>query len=470
MLERIEATPDEIPLSVRYPWTSVSVELKNPPAGETSELRVATWLADHKALIVAAEKRWRVDRRAIAGAIAWEALENVRSTDAIPGTRFSGPGKVHYRSNHFSEGVPVAKEVEDRGALPKRTQEARRQRLAKPDGAVEYIGAIMRAFADEGRKAGYDLYRDPAMLTTFYNAWDLAGVKGLFEKKKHPAPLSPNEEMGTWVRDHLAYLEGAVGAPPKDLAPPAPKVERPAKNKGPRKGGRPRAAQPRVQPKLQVVTAADASEREADAVADRVMRAGEARGGAGAALGAHPVVVQRSASDAGVPVPGDVQPLVAGMRGSGQALPDATRSFFEQRFEADFSEVRVHTGGTAARAAKRLGAHAFTIGNDIGFAPGSFRPGSSAGDRLLAHELTHVLQQGSAGGQAAGVVQRDVPAGGDTAGQRAGGTPALARAGGHREVPRGSGRRRRQGSRAATTESIRGEVRALLRQERAVEA
>jgi hypothetical protein len=73
-------------------------------------------------------------------------------------------------------------------------------------------------------------------------------------------------------------------------------------------------------------------------------------------------------------------------------LPDAVRSFFEPRFGQDFSKVRVHTDSRAARSARDLNARAFTLGRDIVMGAGQYSPGTSEGKRLLAHELTHVIQ------------------------------------------------------------------------------
>lgn len=79
-------------------------------------------------------------------------------------------------------------------------------------------------------------------------------------------------------------------------------------------------------------------------------------------------------------------------RAGGRPLDEATRTFFEDRFGADFSGVRVHVDDRAARAAERLGAAAFTVGGDIAFGPGAYRPDTGEGRRLLAHELSHALQ------------------------------------------------------------------------------
>jgi hypothetical protein len=79
--------------------------------------------------------------------------------------------------------------------------------------------------------------------------------------------------------------------------------------------------------------------------------------------------------------------------GTGSQLPSAVRNFFEPRFGFSFDRVRVHTGGRADAAARSLDARAYTLGHDIVFADGQFTPETAAGQRLLAHELAHVVQQ-----------------------------------------------------------------------------
>lgn len=79
----------------------------------------------------------------------------------------------------------------------------------------------------------------------------------------------------------------------------------------------------------------------------------------------------------------------------GSPLEPGARTFLESRFGADFSTVRVHTDGEAAQASRSLNAEAFTLGNGIFFARGSYNPHTPAGKHLLAHELAHVLQQRS---------------------------------------------------------------------------
>jgi hypothetical protein len=89
----------------------------------------------------------------------------------------------------------------------------------------------------------------------------------------------------------------------------------------------------------------------------------------------------------------DLEARIQGPRGGGQPLDPATRAFMEPRFGHDFSQVRIHTGSRAAKTAQALNARAFTVGRDIVFGAGQYALGASAGQRLLAHELTHVVQQ-----------------------------------------------------------------------------
>ncbi len=84
--------------------------------------------------------------------------------------------------------------------------------------------------------------------------------------------------------------------------------------------------------------------------------------------------------------------------GAGTPIDRATRAFFEPRFGRDFSTVAIHTGPSAARSAAAVRARAFTAGRDIVFADGEYSPGTPPGRRLLAHELTHVVQQSGASG------------------------------------------------------------------------
>lgn len=100
----------------------------------------------------------------------------------------------------------------------------------------------------------------------------------------------------------------------------------------------------------------------------------------------------RGAGDGSDPMP-NVESYLRSSRGSGEALSPSVRAHLEPRFGADFGGVRVHTDSTAARVSQALGAHAFTYGRDIYFADGQYNPQSASGRWLLAHELTHTVQQ-----------------------------------------------------------------------------
>jgi hypothetical protein len=151
-----------------------------------------------------------------------------------------------------------------------------------------------------------------------------------------------------------------------------------------------------IQAKLKVGQPGDIYEQEADRVADAVMRMPEPQ-------------VQRRAEEEEEEtlqikeIPGqtpeatsDLETRIHALRGSGQPLPEADRSFMARRFGVDFGDVRVHTDSDAVQLSKELNAEAFTYGRDIYFGVGGYSPSTSSGKRLMAHELTHVVQQSDA--------------------------------------------------------------------------
>src|SRR5437899_11922209 len=81
--------------------------------------------------------------------------------------------------------------------------------------------------------------------------------------------------------------------------------------------------------------------------------------------------------------------------GGGSPLDRETRGFMESRLDADFSDVRIHTDTQASESARSVQAHAYTVGSDVVFQSGQYAPESDSGKRMLAHELTHVVQQRS---------------------------------------------------------------------------
>lgn len=166
----------------------------------------------------------------------------------------------------------------------------------------------------------------------------------------------------------------------------------------------------RIQTKLTVSTPGDIYEQEADRVADQVMRMPEDEVLPGMEMSngtqGRPVQqmwaereegernIQRKEAAGQTPT---VTPAIAARldatRGRGEPLPKSVRSFMEPRFGVDFAGIPVHTGNEAARLNHELRSQAFTRQRDIYFAAGMYRPESAAGKRLIAHELTHVIQQ-----------------------------------------------------------------------------
>lgn len=143
-----------------------------------------------------------------------------------------------------------------------------------------------------------------------------------------------------------------------------------------------------IQTKLAIGASNDPLEREADRVADRV-----ANGPTGLTTARAPLRVQRSAQQASAArgnAPASVDRVLAS---PGARLAPALRQDMERSFGHDFSQVRVHADAAAAQSARDVRAHAYTAGSHIVFGASQFAPATSAGRHLLAHELTHVLQQ-----------------------------------------------------------------------------
>ncbi len=178
-----------------------------------------------------------------------------------------------------------------------------------------------------------------------------------------------------------------------------------------------------LQRKLAIGAVNDPLEAEADAMADRVMQ-GSARMVAVPGRATSSILHRKCACGdsgkpcakceeeknklqrkaAGVVTPTEAPPIVHDVLSSpGQPLDAATRSFMEPRFGYDLSEVHVHTGDQAARSARAMNALAYTVGRDVVFGANRYVPGTQEGRKLLAHELTHVVQQGNS---QSGVVRR----------------------------------------------------------------
>lgn len=140
-----------------------------------------------------------------------------------------------------------------------------------------------------------------------------------------------------------------------------------------------------VQPKLMMGCRPDRSEQEADRMADQVM--GEI--GVHHSHGDGEGVEIAEPVGSGMPWSADLASQLETSQGSGQPLPHAVKAFMEPRFKADFSQVRVHTGHDAVMMNRALQARAFTHGQHVYFGAGQ----TPANNALMAHELTHVMQQ-----------------------------------------------------------------------------
>jgi hypothetical protein len=103
--------------------------------------------------------------------------------------------------------------------------------------------------------------------------------------------------------------------------------------------------------------------------------------------------LQMKGSDGGVDASQSVSDTIQSTRGSGSSMDSVTKGFMETRFGTDFSNVRIHTGSEAVQMSRELNAQAFTVGSDIYFNNAKYDPKSDKGKYLLAHELTHVMQQ-----------------------------------------------------------------------------
>ena len=164
-----------------------------------------------------------------------------------------------------------------------------------------------------------------------------------------------------------------------------------------------------VQTKLTVNQPGDASEQEADALADQVMRMPEPQvqrcacggdpgpDGECASCRAKRLSVQRKATRPGKTAGDAPHSIHQTLSRVGQPLAGGTRRSMESRFGTDFGDVRVHTDSQAAQSAQDVNARAYTVGSNIVFGSGQYMPGTISGDRLIAHELVHTMQQGNSG-------------------------------------------------------------------------
>jgi hypothetical protein len=205
------------------------------PGLTDAEKQVFACLNAYRWDIVNAERDFRVTRLAIAGAIAWEMLQNVRTWSP----RSVGFGKVHLYNYSktgaafgFMAGAAVgsvpggvvgaaigavdfdtaAKQAEDAGYLPVQTRDARKVLLSTPSGAIKYIAGIMTGVADIAARDGFrDVRNDPEILTNVYQSMDLNTWDKHLKEKPKGSDLKGGNAMDIWVMANLDFLTAAVG-------------------------------------------------------------------------------------------------------------------------------------------------------------------------------------------------------------------------------------------------------------------
>ncbi|MEU2723263.1 hypothetical protein [Streptomyces smyrnaeus] len=199
---------------------------------------VLSWMAAHRESIIAEARKWNISPQAIAAAIAWEAMENVKGIPAnqIAGSGIGsivkkasfGPGKVHV-------GAPLVNQVEERGYLPRRTVQERESLLTTDEGSIQYIAGIMGAFSkvtEDSGKGHYNIRYDVPMLTQLYQGRDLAQWEADLDERARERRLGeklvPGNSMPQWAMRNQEFLNAAVPLRPWKTQPTPPEPIPPA--------------------------------------------------------------------------------------------------------------------------------------------------------------------------------------------------------------------------------------------------
>ena len=153
-----------------------------------------------------------------------------------------------------------------------------------------------------------------------------------------------------------------------------------------------------VHPKLEMTEPGDHDEQEADAVANTI-----------AAGGKISRKISGGSGSSGITVSNQMESQLNHLQGGSQSMPTGLRNMMESGFGQDFSHVRLHTDSAAASLSSSIHAKAFTHGNDIYFNQGQFSPNTTEGQKLVAHELTHVVQGGGKVGRKPLYVDPNIP-------------------------------------------------------------
>ena len=271
---------------------------------------------------------------------------------------------------------------------------------AQPSGStlghIDNVGQQPPGLANEAENAGPRQTGLPwnfGKISIFPSIQQIAREPGLFQRKleigaahdplEHEADRIADQMMGTQYRD-LPIAAAQVQRRCAECSEEANEEKSGLLGKGELDDnllatGRAQSAQELPAPEEEEEGSLPARETALAKVEPRVLCKQSAPGGAGSARATFaPEIV------------GQV------LQGDGQPLEHRTRVAMERRFGHDFSGVRVHVGERASASAETIHALAYTVGGDIVFRSGRYDPGSLEGQRLLAHELTHVVQQGAA--------------------------------------------------------------------------
>lgn len=198
---------DVILKTTDFPYGTFELTGPEPPSRVPRDA-VAYWLGLHRNEIISAETKWHVSRLAIAGIIAWEALRNPQTKML---RKSVGPGKIHLVKRGQLSYPEV---VEYTGRIKAIPAFMRKHELAKPDVAINYIGAILDFVASVPEEKGWNIRNSPEILAqTYHNSTAEEWIKFITTKPRNqPFEIIPGE-MGQWTSDNKKYLEAAVGVP-----------------------------------------------------------------------------------------------------------------------------------------------------------------------------------------------------------------------------------------------------------------
>jgi hypothetical protein len=191
-------------LTQAYP--SFELDADRPPPNLAPREAVAFWLRMHSVEIEKAERRWHVSRVAIAGVIAWEALENAQALSM----KAVGPGKMHLVPEKSDVSWPDF--IESTGRMPRLSRKQQEEKLSESSVAIDYIGALMDIVSEDAAKGGWDIRGNAAILGQIYHSY------APLQWKKHIASKAVGSvwevvpgTMGVWIPANRSFLEKAVG-------------------------------------------------------------------------------------------------------------------------------------------------------------------------------------------------------------------------------------------------------------------